>query len=108
MKYLDAINYGNKSLKLSNIQTYNLDSELLLAKVLNCTRESLLINLHKNLENKYFINFKKLIIRRMKFDVVHRDFLPRLYCEPTRGSWSFLKLSSLRARKHTQVLPFKL
>ena len=35
MKYLDAINYGNKSLKLSNIQTYNLDSELLLAKVLN-------------------------------------------------------------------------
>ena len=74
MKYLDAINYGNKSLKLSNIQTYNLDSELLLAKVLNCTRESLLINLHKNLENKYFINFKKLIIRRMKFEPIAHIF----------------------------------
>ena len=74
MKYLDAINYGNKSLKLSNIKTYNLDSELLLAKVLNCTRESLLINLHKNLENKYFINFKKLIIRRMKFEPIAHIF----------------------------------
>ena len=36
-----------KYLKLNNIKSYNLDSELLLAKVLNLSREKLLINLNK-------------------------------------------------------------
>ena len=55
MNYLDAINYGNKILKLSNSNTYNLDSELLLAKALNTSREYLLINLSKKIKLKILI-----------------------------------------------------
>ena len=43
MNNLEVLNYGNKLLKNSNISSYKLDSELLLAKVLNFTREKLLI-----------------------------------------------------------------
>tara|TARA_B100001248_G_scaffold259883_1_gene246853 strand:- start:1784 stop:2626 length:843 start_codon:yes stop_codon:yes gene_type:complete len=66
MNYLQAINYGSEILKLNNIETYNLDSELLLAKALNSTRENLLINLNKKIyPNKFYI-FKRLITRRKK------------------------------------------
>ncbi len=66
MNYLEALNYGNKLLKLNNIKTYNLDSELLLSKVLNYSREKILINLDDKLERKKFSRFKKLIFRRKK------------------------------------------
>ena len=49
---MDVLNYGSKLLKNSNINSYNLDSELILAKVLNSTREELLINLDKKLDRK--------------------------------------------------------
>ena len=49
MNYLETINYGNKILKSHNINTYNLDSELILANVLNSTREEILTNLDKKL-----------------------------------------------------------
>ena len=52
MNYLDAINFGNKILKFKKINTYSLDTELLLSKVLNCTREQLLINLNKKIKKK--------------------------------------------------------
>ena len=42
MNYLEAINYGNKLLKLNNLKSYNLDSELLLSKVLNYSREKIM------------------------------------------------------------------
>ncbi len=64
MKYFQILNYGNKVLKSNNIKSYKLDSELLLAKALNKTREFVLINLHNTLEPKYFIKFKKLLLRR--------------------------------------------
>ena len=64
MNYLQAINYGNKLLKLNNIKTNNLDYELLLSKVLNYSREKILINLDDKLEKKKFGKFKKLIFRR--------------------------------------------
>ena len=43
MNYLDALNYGNKLLKLNKIKNHNLDTELLLSKVLKYSRENLLI-----------------------------------------------------------------
>ena len=64
MNYLQAINYGNKLLKLNNLKSYNLDSELLLSKVLNYSREKILINLNDKLEKKKFTKFKRLIFRR--------------------------------------------
>ena len=66
MNYLEAINFGNKILKLSNIETYKLDNELLLAKVINCTREELLINLQKKIDKIKFNKYLKLVIRRKK------------------------------------------
>ena len=69
MNYLEAINFGNKILKLSNIETYKLDNELLLAKVINCTREELLINLQKKIDKIKFNKYLKLVIRRKKMNL---------------------------------------
>ena len=66
MNYLEALNYGNKILKSRKIVNYNLDSEIILSKVLNLSRESLLINLSNNLETANFNKFKKLVLRRKK------------------------------------------
>ena len=66
MNYLEALNYGNKILKSRKIINYNLDSQILLSKVLNLSRERLLINLSNNLETANFNKFKKLVLRRKK------------------------------------------
>ena len=59
MNYKDAINLGSRTLKSNN-----LDSELLLAKTLNLTREEILINLQTQINQKKLLDFKKLINRR--------------------------------------------
>ena len=64
MNYLNVLNYGNKFLKLNNIKSHNLDSELLLAKVLNLSREDLLINLEKKIDIIHIKCFQKLLNRR--------------------------------------------
>ena len=64
MNYSDAIDYGKKNLKNNNIDTHEIDSELILAKILNSSRERVLINLNNKLNKKSFLNYKKLIVRR--------------------------------------------
>ena len=64
MNYLEALNYGNSILKSNKINSYSLDTELLLSEVLKHAREKILINLHKKLDNKKFNHFKKLVLRR--------------------------------------------
>ncbi len=64
MNYKDAINLGSRTLKSNNIKSYNLDSELLLAKTLNLTREEILINLQTQINQKKLLDFRKLINRR--------------------------------------------
>ena len=71
---MDVLNYGSKLLKNSNINTHNLDSELILAKVLNLTREELLINLDKKLDRKNFKKYKNLIFRRKKNEPIAHIF----------------------------------
>ena len=66
MNYLEALNYGNSILKSNKINSYSLDTELLLSEVLKHAREKILINLHKKLDNKKFNHFKKLVLRRKK------------------------------------------
>ena len=61
MNYFKTLIYGNKILKVNNIKSYSLDSELILAKVLNSTREELLINLEKKVDDLKFNSFKKLL-----------------------------------------------
>ena len=64
MNYLQALNYGSKMLKLKNIHTYNLDTELLLSKALRLTREKLLTNLESEIDKKQLNVFKKFVLRR--------------------------------------------
>ncbi len=66
MNYLQAIKFGSKILKKSNVYNYNLDSELLLANTLNITREKVLINLQSKISLNDFDYFKRLILRRYK------------------------------------------
>ncbi len=64
MNLSETLLYGNKFLKINNIKTFSLDSELLLSKVLDIRREELLINLHKRIEKKKFKKYKKLLNKR--------------------------------------------
>ena len=64
MNTLKLINEGSYKLKQSNIISHQLDSEILLSKVLNKTRENLLINLGQNIDRKNVKKFEKLIRRR--------------------------------------------
>ena len=66
MKYQEILNEGSKILKLNDIKSYNLDSEILLSSTLKLNRSQLLLNLDKRIENqekKIFFNF---IERRSK------------------------------------------
>ena len=46
MKYQEILNKGSQILRANNIKSSNLDCELILSKVLNKTREEILINLN--------------------------------------------------------------
>ncbi len=64
MEIIDLINLGSNQLKKNDINSYKLDSEILLSKVLNKKREELLINLKKKVERKKIDYFQRLINRR--------------------------------------------
>ena len=66
MNYLEALNYGNSILKIGNIKSHEIDSELLLSKVLEMPREQILINLKKKIDGKKLNLFKNLLLRRKK------------------------------------------
>ena len=59
-----AIEKGINILKNCNIQNAQLDTEILLAKVLRSNRKDLILNNHKDLNDKKFKYFKKLIKER--------------------------------------------
>jgi len=66
MNYLQAIKFGSYKLKLNNIESHILDSELLLSFVLKSSREQILTKLNSNIEKKNFEEFKKILSRREK------------------------------------------
>ena len=64
MNYLQTINLGSNKLRLRNIKSHVLDSELLLSYILNSSREKLLTNLKTKVKKKKLNEFKKLLRRR--------------------------------------------
>ena len=64
MKYQEILNQGSKILKLNDIKSYNLDSEILLSLTLKIDRSQLLLNLDKRIESKEKKNFYNFIERR--------------------------------------------
>ena len=69
MNTLKLLNDGANSLKLNDIRTNKLDSEILLSKVLNKPREKLLINLEEKIDKK-IKEFRELILRRSRHEPI--------------------------------------
>ena len=82
MNNFDAIKIGSKILKSNNIKSYILDSELLLAKILNSSREHILTNQNNHLKSDNFKKYKKLILRRKNNE-------PIAYILKRKGFWKF-------------------
>ena len=70
MKYQEIINKGSKILKLNNIKSFNLDSEILLSSSLKLNRSQLLLNLDKKINSEQEKIFFSLIKRRAKFEPI--------------------------------------
>ena len=104
MNTLDLINYGKKKLKQKKITSCQLDSELLLSKVLNKNREEILINLDQEISEKYLATYKKLILRRSQNE-------PVAYILREKEFWSkifFVGYDTLIPRPETELMVEKL
>ena len=70
MKAHEIIKFGSNLLKERRVQSYILDSEILLSKVLNKSREELLIDLNQNVSEKNLSTFNEYLLRRSKYEPV--------------------------------------
>ena len=64
MNYLQTLKFGSYQLKLSDIKSHILDSEILLSFALNSSREHILVNPKTKIKKKIFNKYKKLLNRR--------------------------------------------
>ena len=64
MNVLELINMGNEKLRLKNILSSRIDSEILAAQALGKNREKILINLNEKVESNKINKFEELILRR--------------------------------------------
>ena len=104
MNALDLINRGSKELGQKNIATSRLDSELLLSKILNKSREEILTNLDQEISPRNLSKYKELIIRRSKKE-------PLAYIMEEKEFWSknfFVNSSTLIPRPETELMVEKL
>ena len=104
MKTLEAIKFGSDLLKEKKISSYILDSELLLSKTLNKSREKILTNLDTDIEKKNFNIFKEYIVRRSKNE-------PIAYILEKKEFWSKnfkVNKDTLIPRPETELLIDKL
>ena len=104
MKALEAIKSGTKLLKDKNISTYTLDTELILSKSLNKSREEILVNLEQNISKKSLKDFNEYLIRRSKKE-------PIAYLFEEKEFWSkkfFVNKDTLIPRPETELLVEKL
>ncbi len=66
MQYLEILNKGSQILRANNIKSSNLDCELILSKVLNKTREEILINLNNKITKNQKSDFIFYVNKRKK------------------------------------------
>jgi release factor glutamine methyltransferase len=92
MNTLEAIKFGSDLLKEKKISSHILDSELLLSKTLNKSRETILTNLYEDIKKKNFSIFKEYLIRRSKNE-------PIAYIFGEKEFWS----KSFNVNKHTLI-----
>ena len=104
MKALEIINIGSNLLREKKIPSHILDSEILLSKTLNKSREEILVNLNKNINEKEISLFKEYLKRRIKNE-------PMAYILEEKEFWSKkFKVSkdTLIPRPETELLVDKL
>ena len=64
MNLMRALDLGYNILKLGNINTYKIDTEILLSDTLNISKEKLILNLKENISDKNYNNFLSKLNRR--------------------------------------------
>ena len=104
MKVIEAIRSGSKMLKDKNIPSYILDSEILLSKCLNTSREKILINSEQKINKRVLADFNEYLARRSK-----REPIAYLLGEKEFWSKKFLvNKDTLIPRPETELLVEKL
>ena len=104
MKAFEIIKIGSKFLKENKIPSSILDSEILLSKTLNKTREEILTNIDQKIDKKKVLLFKKYLQRRSRNE-------PIAYILGEKEFWSstfYLNNNTLIPRPETELLVDKL
>ena len=104
MEILELINHGSRQLKDKRIYSHKLDSEILLSKVLNKTREELLINLDQKIAPQEISDFNKLVDRRSSKE-------PMAYILKEKEFWSksfLVNNNTLIPRPETELMVEKI
>jgi release factor glutamine methyltransferase len=100
MKAFEIIKIGSKFLKENKIPSSILDSEILLSKTLNKTREEILTNIDQKIDKKKVLLFKKYLQRRSKNE-------PIAYILGEKEFWSstfYVNKNTLIPRPETELL----
>ena len=82
MKILNAINYANQKLKEKDIKTYQLDSEILMSKVIKRKKEDILLNLEDEIKKEDYDYFIDLINQRL-------NMKPIAYLVGNKNFWKY-------------------
>ena len=104
MNTVNLLNIGSKILKEKNISSFNLDSEILLSKILKKKRQELLRNLKNNINQEDSIKFSNLIYRRSTNE-------PIAYILKKKEFWSklfYVTKDTLIPRPETELMVDKL
>ena len=104
MRVFEAIRTGSQVLKDKNISSFILDSEILLSKTLNKSREEILTNLDQKIGKEEILKFNKYLLRRSNNE-------PIAYIIREKEFWSkkfYVNKSTLIQRPETELLVDKL
>ena len=82
MKILNAINYANQKLKEKGIKTYQLDTEILMSKVMKRKKEDILLNLEDEIKKEDYDYFIDLINQRL-------NMKPIAYLVGNKSFWKY-------------------
>ncbi len=100
MNYQQILNNGSGQLKINNLKSPKLDSELLLAKTLNLTREEILLNLNRKINQSDLKNFNYYINLR-------KNYIPIAHIVNFKYFWKykfFVNKNVLIPRPETELL----
>ena len=100
MDYKTILNQASDKLKDFSVKNPRLDSELLLSNSLKISREYLLLNLNKKMENIEYIKFNNLLEKRTKK-------MPIAYIIGYKNFWKskfFINNSVLIPRPETELI----